>query len=162
MQPSPDSAPDTVASETAAPLPPAGTVLVLPRALRSELEAHARDAYPHEACGVLIGTPGALRAEVRRVTRARNLNVARARDRYELDPLDLLAAEDAARAAGLEVLGIWHTHPDHPARPSETDRAAAWEGWSYVILAVDQGGAGDARSFRLSGERFHEEELLSP
>jgi len=54
-------------------------------------------------------------------------------------------------------VGIWHSHPDHPARPSETDRAAAWEGWSYLIASVTDAGLSELRSWRLSGERFLEE-----
>ena len=80
---------------------------------------------------------------------ARNLNVERAHDRYELDPRDQLAAERAARDSGREVIGVWHTHPDHPATPSETDRAAAWSGWSYLILSVVRGELAELRSWRL-------------
>jgi proteasome lid subunit RPN8/RPN11 len=59
------------------------------------------------------------------------------------------------------VIGVWHTHPDHPARPSETDRAAAWAGWSYLILSVTARGVADVKSFRLHGEAFVEEEISS-
>jgi proteasome lid subunit RPN8/RPN11 len=136
-------------------------LLRLPVSQRRQLEAWARHGYPLESCGLLLGreVPGG--REVTAVRQARNLNTARAHDRYELDPEDFLAADLAARAAGLEVVGVWHTHPDHPARPSETDLAAAWPGWSYLILAVQAGQVAALRAWRLAGEAFVEEEIES-
>jgi proteasome lid subunit RPN8/RPN11 len=96
---------------------------------------------------------------IERARPARNLD-PNARDRYEIDPADHLAAEDEARALGLEVVGVWHSHPDHPALPSETDRQRAWPGWSYVIVAVAEGQSVGLRSWRLQGERFAEEQVL--
>lgn len=87
------------------------------------------------------------------------MNRVRARDRFELDPRDFLAAELAARRTGREIVGIWHSHPDHPAVPSETDRLAAWEGWSYLIAEVTRERAGALRSWRLVHDRFVEEAL---
>ncbi len=134
-------------------------MLVLPRSMAAELEPRVAAGYPHETCGLLVGRREADRALVSRVVQARNLNVARARDRYDLDPDDFFQADEAAREAGLEILGIWHSHPDHPAVPSETDRSRAWEGWSYLILSVTAEGVADRRSWRLSGERFVEEAI---
>ncbi|MCZ6596774.1 MAG: M67 family metallopeptidase [Planctomycetota bacterium] len=136
----------------------------LPATALEALRGWAAEGYPHEACGLLIGEPGreGAEAEVIRAVRARNRNAERARDRYDLDPIDQLAAEKAARAEGLEVVGIWHSHPDHPARPSETDREAAWEGWSYVIIAVGSAGPAEVRSWRLDPDKtFVEEEIRS-
>ena len=79
----------------------------------------------------------------------------------EVDPRDHMAAEHEARALGLTVVGVWHSHPDHPAEPSETDRASAWEGWSYLIARVTAGGVEHIRSWRLAGERFVEEPVTS-
>jgi len=135
-------------------------MLILPHAPRAELEGLVRAGHPHETCGVLVGSPrpgGGARVE--RVVACRNLNTERARDRYDLDPDDYLQAEIAARRDGLEIVGIWHSHPDHPARPSETDRAAAWEGWSYLILSVAADGVRDVRSWRLDGVGFAEEDI---
>ncbi|MFZ5512790.1 MAG: Mov34/MPN/PAD-1 family protein [Pseudomonadota bacterium] len=136
-------------------------MLHLPVDCRRELEAWARESYPEEGCGLLLGRRDG-GARVLRVRRGRNINTGRARDRYELDPLDYLAAENEAAAAGLELVGVWHTHPDHPARPSETDREYAWPGWSYLILAVGPTGVTEARSWTLDRERrFREEEVTS-
>ena len=101
-----------------------------------------------------------------RAVQAKNLNRARARDRYELDPGDYVAADLTARAEGLSIVGIWHSHPDHPAEPSETDRRMATEngsleGWSYLILSVGERGVQSLRSWRLKNDRFEEEELTS-
>ena len=73
---------------------------------------------------------------------------------------DFLAADKAARADGLEIVGIWHSHPDHPARPSITDLDAAWEGYSYLIIQVRRDGPGDFRSWRVADERFREERVI--
>jgi proteasome lid subunit RPN8/RPN11 len=94
-----------------------------------------------------------------RATRAGNLEGDRPESRYRLDPDDFLAADREARAAGLDVVGFWHTHPDHPAEPSPTDLAAAWSDYSYLIIATTSAGAAAMRSWRLDGDRFHEETL---
>ena len=136
-------------------------MLVLPTEVRDEIERWIRDGYPEEACGLLVGRNHLARTEAARATQARNLNRARARDRYELDPADFLAADLAAREQGLEIVGVWHSHPDHPAEPSETDRLAAWEGWSYLIVEVTRAGVLAVRSWRLAEQRFHEEPITS-
>ena len=136
-------------------------VLILHDAERRRLAVWAAEAYPHEACGLMLGRRDGAAAEVVELRRARNANTDRARDRYEIDPADYLAAEEAAARAGLEIVGIWHTHPDHPARPSATDLELAWAGWSYVIAAVTAGGMTELRSWRLDGGAFDEEEIRS-
>ena len=136
-------------------------VLHLPEEELRRLERWASAGYPRETCGCLLGSRDGDGVRVRRILLGGNLNTERARDRYELDPRDLLRAEDEARARGLDVVGIWHSHPDHPAEPSETDRAGAWEGWSYVIASVSSEGVSSVRSWRLRGARFLEEEIRS-
>lgn len=135
------------------------TVLRLPRRLRAELEGQAAARYPHEACGLLLGSLADGCCAVATARPARNLNAERSHDRYELDPADYLAAERDAKAAGLVLVGVWHTHPDHPARPSATDREFAWPGWSYLILSVGREGVREMRSWRLAGKEFEEEEI---
>ncbi len=137
------------------------TVLVLPPKLRAELEEIVRGGYPLETCGVLVGEQREGGAVVTGVVSARNIDTEHPADRYEVDPGDFMAADLAARAVGRELVAIWHSHPDHPARPSETDRAAAWSGWSYVIASVGAAGIGTLRSWRLTDEaHFVEEPLL--
>ena len=133
----------------------------LPAPLRDELEKIAVNGYPNETCGVLVGASTDGQVRVERVFQARNLNTERARDRYVLDPDDLMTADEAAREAGLDIVGFWHTHPDHPALPSETDREAAWDGYSYVILSVSGARVEDLRSWRLNGAGFVEEQVAA-
>ncbi|HWP35029.1 MAG TPA: Mov34/MPN/PAD-1 family protein [Thermodesulfobacteriota bacterium] len=125
------------------------TVVLSPQA-RETIFAHGARDYPNEACGLLL----APRGEPARLVEAHpvaNLNTERARDRYTLDPAGLKRVAAAAAAAGLEVAGVYHSHPDHPARPSETDRAQAWGGWIYLVLRVAGGRPEELRAFRLEG-----------
>lgn len=133
--------------------------LELPFPLRMRLERWARARYPHEACGLLLGRRTELGPVVVLASEARNLEVADARRHFVLDPADHLAAEERARALDLEVIGIWHSHPDQPARPSEADRAQAWEGWSYVIVSLGAGGTHDVRAWRPRGAAFEEQDV---
>src|SRR2546423_10274357 len=92
--------------------------------VRDAIFAHAREGYPHEVCGVLLGkahglAPAELR-QARAAHRARNLNTDRPHDRYLMDTRDVNAADALARAQGLEIVGFYHSHPDHPARASQT------------------------------------------
>jgi proteasome lid subunit RPN8/RPN11 len=135
--------------------------LRLSRELRERIRAWAAAAYPAEGCGLLLGHHLGEATEVTEACLARNLDTQRACDRYELDPADHLAAHERARSLGLEVVGVWHSHPDHAARPSEIDRARAWNGWSYLIVSVDARGARELGSWRSIDGRFHEE-ALSP
>lgn len=134
--------------------------LHLPSTCRVAIASWATEAYPYESCGLLIGERTSADYAIIRVTQANNLNLERAHDRYELDPQDLLEADSAARAQGLEVLGVWHSHPDHPAKPSETDRLKAWPEWSYVILEVMDDGVHDMRSWRLNDVQIFNEEAI--
>ena len=115
----------------------------------ADLHRFAAESYPDEGCGVLIGRAAADSVEVVEVTRGRNLVKERSRDRYELDPGAIVAAERAARANGLDIVGFWHTHPDHPARPSGFDTERAWPEYIYVICAVGAAGVRMVRAFRL-------------
>ena len=126
-----------------------------------QLEALVTEGYPDETCGLLVGNENDTQVEVVEAVKTRNLNRVRAKDRFELDPGDFVKVDHAARERGLSIVGIWHSHPDHPARPSETDRQAAWGGWSYLILSVNGKGVDELRSWRLVEQRFSEETILS-
>jgi proteasome lid subunit RPN8/RPN11 len=121
-------------------------------------EAHERirelaaAAYPDEGCGVLIGRRTARGMEIVEATSARNLNTERSRDRYVLDPGDIVRADRQARAADLDVVGFWHSHPDHPASPSQFDTDHAWTDYVYVICATTREGTGDVNAFSLTAE----------
>ena len=132
--------------------------------LHAGAQAHVRElasaAYPDEGCGVLIGRIGADgRAAVVEATSGRNLNTERARDRYLLDPADIVRADREAREAGLDVVGFWHSHPDHPARPSQFDTDHAWLDYVYIIVNTTQAGSGDLNGFTLTAESGPFEQL---
>jgi proteasome lid subunit RPN8/RPN11 len=137
----------------------------LPEAVRAAVRAWARAAYPEEGCGLLIGAACVGGCRVVRATSARNMRAGVRGDRYEIDPADHLAGWKAAEAEGLDVVGAWHSHPDHAAIPSATDLAEAHEGLSYLIVAVDEQGAGELRCWRLapsSSDRRFVEQALRP
>jgi len=134
-------------------------MLRLPALLRANLAGFSCARYPHEACGLLLGRRHGETSEAVLALEARNLDTTRAHERFELDPADHLAGEERARTLGLEVIGIWHSHPDRPAQPSALDRAQAWAAWSYVIVAVVAGEVVELRAWRLAGEHFVEEQV---
>ncbi len=118
---------------------------------------HAESGYPNEVCGALIGEEGG----ITNFKECRNLNRERARDRYELDPLSFKEADDWARLNGMEILGIYHSHPDHPSRPSGFDRERAWPDWVYIILSIHVGNYNDGRAWILKDfdSSFEEEKI---
>ena len=123
------------------------------------IRAHGAEGYPNEICGILIGPPGG--GVITETRRARNLIVERARDRYEIDPLDHIRVQREADAAGLEIVGYYHSHPDHPAQASRFDTERSWAGYVYVIVAVDNGKPMDVNAFvtENDGGPFHTEPL---
>lgn len=122
---------------------------------------HVRESYPNECCGLLLGAAGGNKNEVMETVKAENLNHERAHDRYELNPQDFLKADRYGREKNMQIVGIYHSHPDHPARPSAVDTERAWEGYSYVIVGVEGGKKCEANSFVLNNEtkQFEQEEL---
>ena len=121
------------------------------------IRAHGRETYPHECCGALIG-----RADVVTGTLALpNTTEEGPRRRFLVRPTDYMQAERAATAAGAELVGFYHSHPDHPARPSQYDLDHAWPSFSYVIVSVASGQDQDMRSWTLGEDRsgFEEQEI---
>jgi len=117
------------------------------------IHAHLCDAYPDEGCGVLIGREQGGVREIERVIVSENRREESRHNRYLIAPEQFLAADREARAAGLDVLGFFHSHPDHPARPSAFDLEHAWPYYSYMIVSLERGKVADARSWRLSSDR---------
>jgi proteasome lid subunit RPN8/RPN11 len=117
-----------------------------------QMEQFAAASYPDEGCVVLVGRRASSRTEIVAATSAGNLNTERSRDRYLMDPADILAAERQARLEDLEVVGFWHSHPDHPASPSQYDTDHAWTDYVYIICATTPEGTGDVNAFSLGEE----------
>jgi len=122
-------------------------------ALAAEMRRHVCAAYPEEGCGVLLGRELGDHRRVERIVAIPNQQEQSRHNRYQIAPDQLLRAEREARASGLEILGFFHSHPDHPARPSAFDLEHAWPYYSYVIVSVEQGVAQDTRCFRLEHDR---------
>ncbi len=117
------------------------------------IRAHGEETYPHECCGVLLGKNDPEAGNhVHRVVRAGNTRTDSAHNRYNIAPQELVKIQRQARGMGLDIVGFYHSHPDHPAQWSQTDFAEAhWIGCSYVITSVEQGHAITTNSFLLTG-----------
>jgi proteasome lid subunit RPN8/RPN11 len=138
--------------------------LRLPGALLDEIRLHGAAAYPAECCGAMVGrsarSGGVETKEVVRLWPAVNRRTDDPH-RYLIAPDDLLRLEREVRAEGLEIVGYFHSHPDHPAVPSAYDAAHAWPWYSYLIVRVEQGQPREAASYTLDPERpfMHPEPL---
>ncbi|MFN2569618.1 MAG: M67 family metallopeptidase [Candidatus Dormibacteria bacterium] len=113
---------------------------------------YAVAAYPHEGCGVLVGRWDPDGITVIRATSGRNLVTDRRHDRYLLDGADIVRAETQARDEGLDVVGFWHSHPDHSAAASRFDTDHAHLDYVYVICSTTAQGAGDMGAYTLAAE----------
>lgn len=131
-------------------------ILISPRDLES-ISRHGEASYPRECCGFLIGRAGEDATRVERVLPTANRGGRR--DQFTIHPETVLAVHKEVRTAGLDVVGFYHSHPDHPARPSGLDRENAWPGLSYLIVSVAGGRAVETRSWHLSAEGAVEQEV---
>lgn len=118
------------------------------------IRAHGEATYPEECCGFLLGRTTPAGNEVVAIQRVANRQATNRERRYTITPDDYQAAAKAARIQGLDVVGFYHSHPDHPARPSETDLAeATFPGYTYVIVRVQQGAADELTAWALAPDR---------
>jgi proteasome lid subunit RPN8/RPN11 len=117
------------------------------------LRTHGEETYPNECCGVLLGKNIAGEGNhVQQIVRAGNTRTDSAHNRYNIAPQELVKIQRRARGLGLDIVGFYHSHPDHPAQWSKTDFAEAhWLGCSYIITSVEQGKAITTNSFLLLG-----------
>jgi proteasome lid subunit RPN8/RPN11 len=128
-------------------------MLTLSQSDYQALRRHGEETYPHECCGVLLGRfedDGS--KAVSRIARCGNTREDSPHNRYHIDPKELVRIQREGRERGEDIVGFYHSHPDHPARWSVTDLAEAhWFGCSYVITSVENGVAGITNSFELAG-----------
>ena len=117
-----------------------------------EIRAHAESSYPEECCGLLIADAD---HRIIESVRATNAYPGVRHHRYDIDPVELFRADQTATERGLKIAGVYHSHPDHPARPSEFDREHAWPWYSYVIVSVDAGRPQLMTSWLLAEDRSH-------
>lgn len=147
-------------------------VLTLSRNQFQLIQAHAESTYPEECCGLLLGkisTDTKTLVKVQATENTWSPEVAQdclaepsltKSHRYWIAPEAMLAGMRYARETDLEIIGIYHSHPDHPAIPSECDRQYAWTQYSYIIVSVHQGKAVDVRSWSLDDEQQFQPEAL--
>ena len=141
-------------------------MLVLRQVDFEAIRHHGEATYPHECCGVLLGVVEGERRTVKTTMRCGNTRDDRPRDRYNIDPREVIGIQRQGREQGCEIVGFYHSHPDCAAQWSKTDlEEAHWIGCSYVISRVDGGKTRETRSFVLLGtveedKAFAEEEIL--
>jgi proteasome lid subunit RPN8/RPN11 len=138
-------------------------MLKIPQAVLREIYDHTEASYPHECCGLIVGTTDGETRVAHTFRKCRNLNTERAHDRYEMDPLDQLRTEREFGGDPWGIVGIYHSHPDHPSRPSQTDTDRAWVDYSYVIISVEKGAVASANSWvlnEMAERRFDAEPLV--
>ena len=144
--------------------------------LAEKIREHGVETYPYECCGAMLGRDLGLAENA--VSEKKSLSLSREvlslfplvnrrddspRNRFSVTAEDVKDAEKTARAQGLEVIGWYHSHPDHPARPSDYDRDHAWPWYSYIIVSVQSGVPQDMTSWRLEDDRsgFLEEKIAA-
>jgi proteasome lid subunit RPN8/RPN11 len=133
--------------------------ITLAAAALDTIRAHGASTYPDECCGALIGSSTDTVTEVVEARPLDNVTAEGPRRRFLVSAADYRAAERHAATAGAELVGFYHSHPDHPAEPSQYDLDHAWPNFSYVIVAVSGGTPRALRSWRLRADRsgFEEE-----
>jgi proteasome lid subunit RPN8/RPN11 len=128
-------------------VPPERSVIRFDHVLLEDIARVASAAYPFEGCGALLGERGHARV----MLPLPNTEKGTPRVRFEVSPMDYLRVEREADARDLRLLGFWHSHPDHPARPSVTDLSCAWVGLLTVIVSVQKGQARDIGAWEIRG-----------
>jgi len=130
-----------------------GSMLKITEHEYNAIRQHGEETYPHECCGALLGRFDEDGRTVTKTVRCGNTRSDSPHNRYHISPQELVRIQRQSREEGVEIVGFYHSHPDHPARWSQTDLAEAhWIGCSYVITSIEQGEAKITNSFLLAGE----------
>ena len=136
-------------------------MLKIDKSAYDALRRHGEETYPHECCGVLLGEMNGDGRKVTSVVRCGNTRTDSPENRYHIDPRELVKIQREGRERGEDIVGFYHSHPDHPPQWSQTDLAEAhWIGCSYVITSVEKGKAAVTHSFELSGSDENDKQLL--
>ena len=137
--------------------------LVLDSRHVSAIRRHGEADYPAEACGLIGGAVDGDRKLAVQLVPLVNRRTDSARNRYLIDPESFRRAQDRLERDGLDIIGVYHSHPDHPPAPSAFDRDHAWPRLSYVIVGVARGRAADMKSWVLADDRgtFEEESITN-
>jgi proteasome lid subunit RPN8/RPN11 len=138
-------------------------MIELAKTHQNEIAAHGERDYPHECCGLLLGRFDEINtksvSEIYPISNAREETAKR--NRFLILPGEIMRGERYAETMGLEIVGFYHSHPDHPAVPSQYDLEHAWPVYSYIVVSVRAGEAGALRSWEMTHDRarFEEEEV---
>lgn len=136
-------------------------MLKIGRSHYDSIRQHGEETYPHECCGVLLGEFEGETRLVSSIARCGNTRTDSPQNRYHIDPKELVRIQREGRARGEDIVGFYHSHPDHPAQWSSTDLAEAhWFGCSYVITSVEKGKAVLTNSFALQGTDEEDKKLV--
>lgn len=133
--------------------------LVIAKKALQAMYQHTEAGYPNEYCGFFYGRDGDIR-HVQTIWKVENAKEGDQRRRFKIEPVDYQKAEKYALDNDLDLLGVYHSHPDHPAEPSEHDRKVAMPWFSYIIISVQKGDAVRMRSWQLNNDRQFEEEAV--
>jgi proteasome lid subunit RPN8/RPN11 len=135
-------------------------IVLTPHDLKA-IGSHGEASYPEECCGFLIGRAEGDSTSVERLLAVDNERQDSRHNRFLISPETILAAQKEARGLGLDIVGYYHSHPDHPARPSDFDREHAWPWVSYLIVSLQGRKVVDTRSWRLRDDReSYDEEVI--
>ena len=128
----------------------------------NHIHDHAKETYPEECAGVIVGMDTGEMKVVVDVWRAENTHEEERSRRFLIEPLQIKRFEEQAQERDLDILGFYHSHPDHPAKPSEYDRDHAWPYYSYIIASVSSDEVEDMRSWVLKDDRsgYDEEQIV--
>ncbi len=131
-------------------------MLKISKTLVEEIKRQAKEGYPYEICGFLVGKMdyNTNTREVYEVIQVENQNKERANDRFDISPKDYMKVENYADSKGWQIVGIYHSHPDHPDRPSQTDLQFALPDLSYIIVSVQNGNPISYKSWYLEKDKF--------
>ena len=126
-----------------------------------EIRRHGEETYPYECCGILLGTTDGEVRTVQAAVRCGNTRADSPQNRYNIDPKELVRIQREGREREEDIIGFYHSHPDHPAQWSQTDHAEAhWLGCSYIITSVEKGKAALTNSFELTGTDENDKQLV--
>ncbi len=127
--------------------------VVVPGEILERMRRHGEETYPHECCGFMLGSAEDGLQRITEIRSQPNERTDSRENRFVISPEQFKAAETYARKTGLQLVGIYHSHPDSPARPSEYDRDHAWPWFSYIIVSVKAGKAAEAKAWQLRDDR---------
>jgi proteasome lid subunit RPN8/RPN11 len=128
-------------------------MLDIPKILLAQIISYAQEGYPDEVCGLLSGKTDGADKKILGVHPVLNTNEDRKNDRYSLDPKGYALISHEAHEKGEEILGIYHSHPDHPAKPSGTDLKQAWPVYSYLICSITKEKGASCQAWTLNEEK---------